>query len=104
MITTAQRESLRQFFGPYFHEDWDIVFGTPDQALSAALRSHEDASEREKLSRSIVTFVLEHPDDQKLTEALFKELACSYYPLGDGISTRAWLLSVAAKLGLPSDP
>jgi len=104
MITTDQRDKLRQFFGAYFHQDWDIEFGTPDQALSAFIRQQVERSALEELSRSIVTFVHEHPDDADLDEALFKELGCEYFPPGHGILTRAWLLSVAATLerGRPS--
>jgi hypothetical protein len=103
MTTTEQTERLRQFFGAYFHQDWDADSGTPDLAISAAIRQHERPSEREELSRSIIAFAQEHPDDRDLDAALFKELGCEYFPPGNGISTRSWLLDVAAKLVPPND-
>ena len=98
MITAEQRERLRQFFGAYFHQDWDADFGTVDRALSAAIHQYDDVRKREQLSRGIVAFVEEHPEDRELDAALFKELACEYYPPGDGLLSRSWLLDVAAKL------
>jgi len=100
MITPAQREKLRQFFGAYFHQDWDIEYGTPEQALSAAIRGHE--SQREELSRFVGLFIEEHPDDEDLDQALWSDLGCEYLPSADGISSRAWLVDVAARLAPPS--
>lgn len=102
MITMEQMEKLRQFFGAYFHQDWHAEFGSPERALSAAIRHHDRTSDRQELSRSIVSFVGEHPDDKDLDAALWKELGCEYFPPGNGLSTRSWLLDVAAKLTQPS--
>lgn len=99
MITPDQKEKLRQFFGAYFHQDWDIEYGTPEQTLSAAIRGHE--AQREELSRLVELFVEEHPDDEGLEQALWRDLGCEYLTSADGISSRAWLLDVAAKLAQP---
>lgn len=102
MITPAQRERMRQFFGAYFHQDWSLEFDTPDQAVDAFIRQHEVVSDLHDLSRDIEAFVHERPDDEALAEDLFKELGCEYYPPGNGIPTRRWLLDVAAKLATAS--
>jgi hypothetical protein len=47
-VTAEQKERLRQFFGAYFHQDWHIEYGTPEQALCAAIRDH--VSERAELA------------------------------------------------------
>ena len=98
MITEAQRERLHQFFAGYFHEDWPLEADSPDGVVSAFVRQRGDARELEQLSSSIMAFVDDHPNDDELGEALFKELGCYYSPIADGISTRSWLLGVAAKL------
>lgn len=104
MITKAQRERLYQFFAGYFHEDWSVEADSPDQVLSAFVRQRGGGCDLEELSRSIVAFVREYPKDDEIDEALFKELGCYYSPRAEGILTRSWLLSVAAKLDPPSDP
>jgi len=99
MITPEQMDKLRQFFGAYFHQDWGIEYGTPEKTLSAAIRDHE--SQRPELRRLIETFVAEHPDDEDLDQALWKDLACEYLPPADGVSSRTWLLGVVARLSPP---
>lgn len=101
MITPQQMDKLRQFFGAYFHQDWGTEYGTPGQTLSAAIRAHE--SQRKELRRLIEIFVAEHPDDEDLDQALWKDLACEYLPSADGISPRTWLLDVAGKLAASSE-
>jgi hypothetical protein len=98
MITEEQKKRLQQFFGAYFHQDWDADFGTPEQALLAAIHHHPLAVERRELSRSIVEFVESHTEDSSLDGALLNELGCEYFPPGNGVLTRSWLLDVAAKL------
>jgi hypothetical protein len=100
MITPGERERLRQFFGSYFHQDWDIEYGTPEQALSAAIRAHE--SQRKELGRLVELFVEEHPNDEDLDQELWRDLGCDYLPSADRMSSRAWLLSVAARLDSPT--
>jgi len=40
--------------------------------------------------------IAEHPDDDGLAEALFRDFNCFYSPKALGQSTREWLLHVAA--------
>lgn len=94
MITDAEREKLIQFLAGYFNEDWHLEADSPEQVLSA-FRKERAGPELHELSRIIVAYVDEHPDDGELDEALFRELDCYYSPRADGISSRAWLLGVA---------
>ena len=100
MMRETQRNQLHQFFGAYFHEDWSLGADSPDEVVSAFIRERGDARELEQLSSGIMAFVEQYPEEDELGEALIKELGCSYLPLADGISTRSWLLGVAAKLKL----
>ena len=103
MITEAQRERLHQFFAGYFHEDWPLEADSPDEVVSAFVRQPEAGRDLGELSGSIVAFVEDHPNDDELDAALFKELGCYYSPRAGGISTRSWLLGVAAKLTRPGE-
>lgn len=96
---------MRQLFGAYLHQDWNVDFETPGVAISAFIRdAGSGASSRmEDLARDIREFVREHPDDDELTTALGKELWCEYFPPGDGHSTREWLEEVAKRLELDQD-
>lgn len=102
MITDAEREKLHQFLGAYFHEDWHLEADSPEQVLSE-FRKSKTGPELHELSRIIAAYVHEHPDDEELGEALFLELGCYYSPHAVGLSSRAWLLGVAAKLAASSD-
>ena len=98
MINFEARERLHQLFAGYFHEDFYVEFGSASQALSAFIRQHRSDADFVGLARDIVAYVDEYPDDDTLDEALFKELGCYYLARADGISTRSWLLEVAARL------
>ena len=99
MITNAQREALFQFFGGYFHEDFLMEFDSPEGAVSAFVRQRGPGVDLRELGRAITMFIDEHPNDDELEGALFKELGCYYLPRADGISPRAWMLGIAARFG-----
>jgi hypothetical protein len=100
MNASKDLESMRQFFGAYFNQDWALEFGTTDNALSAYIRDRGPGAESElkELARSILGFAGKYQGEEALTEALYKELECEYYPPADGLSTRRWLEEVAARL------
>lgn len=98
MITEQQRESLTQFFAAYFHQDWMAEADAPDKIVDEFLRDQTDGSELELLSRSIIDFADSYPNEDELSEALFRQLRCYYSPRALGLSTRQWLLHTAAKV------
>jgi hypothetical protein len=91
---------MRQLFGGYLNEDWNLEFGTTDDAVSAYMRDKGPGAESDlkELARSILEFVGKYSSDEELTAALSKQLWCGYFPPGDGLSTRRWLEGVAARL------
>jgi hypothetical protein len=98
MITDSQREILRQFFAGYFHQDWPLEADTPDQVISNYARQRSDRSALIELRDAIIAFIADHPDDDDLADALFRELGCYYSPEALGESTKQWLLHVADEL------
>lgn len=98
MITESQRESLFQFFAGFFHQDWRVEAETPDQVISQFASQQSDPSTLAELSDSIIAFIADHPDEDDLANALFRELGCYYSPKAIGKSTKDWLQHVAKAL------
>jgi hypothetical protein len=100
MTGERQNTILYQFFAGQFHEDWRLDAAGQDEVVSTYIHDlGANAGEvLLELSKSIELFVAEHPDEKELSAALFDELGCYYVPSSDGLLTRSWLLSVAAKL------
>jgi hypothetical protein len=89
---------LFQFFAAYFHEDFLDEASTPSEVVSRFVNEGGPGFDLRKLSQEIVAYVDEHQDEKELGKALVAELGCYYAPMSQGISTRAWLLDVAAQL------
>jgi hypothetical protein len=75
MISQTQRETLCQFFGGYFHEDWPLDAESPDEIVSAFVRGRADDDDRHlaQLSSSILAFLDDQPSDDELERALFRQ-------------------------------
>jgi len=89
-------DDLFQFFGAYFHQDWDYE-GSPDEILSSFIQQHHAPKELADLADRIDAYVEARTDDA-LAAALSTELGCSYVPSADGMTARDWLRHVAARL------
>jgi len=85
------------FFGGWFHQDWDLEAASPDEILENYL-TQADRAERAALSAAIRNYVEMCPDDHLLRDRLFQDLQCYYDPSRDGVSPRAWLLSIVERL------
>ena len=90
--------SLSTLFGAYLHQDWDIDYQTPENAV----RSFAAAAGSQLVSqtRREIETLLEKPlTDSELATLITREFGASYDPCLDGHSPRAWLRDVAAILG-----
>ena len=103
MISESQRESLREFFAGYFHEDWRVEANTPDQVISNYAAQLSDRSRVAELRDAIIAFIADHPDEDDLANALLGEFDCYYSPKALGRSTKQWLLHVAEKLAAETE-
>lgn len=95
MITELQRKTLRHFFAAYFHQDWRREADTPEQVISMYATDVNDPVTIVTLLDGIGAFIADHPDEDDLANALFREMGCYHSPKALGQSTRAWLLHVA---------
>ena len=89
-------DQLVQFFSGYFHEDWDLDADTPE----AVVAMYVDAApaSTQPLAKAIRRLLATPSTDKELSDHLFTDLGCYYDPEADGLTTRAWLLSVAQQL------
>jgi hypothetical protein len=90
-----EQDALRQFFGAYFHEDWPMDAGGPDEVVASFLREGRSAEELSRLAQMIDAYAAMASDDAALERALFTDLWCYYIPSADGVGARAWLRHVA---------
>ena len=79
---------LEQFFGSYFHQDWDIEHDEPSDVIRAYLEN-EPLEQIRKVGLELKS-LLSSCDDEELVRCLF-ELGCYYDPLDDFTSISVWL-------------
>ncbi len=89
--------ALEQFLGGYFHQDFLLDYGTPDNAIVAFVREESRESVRavcDELDRLLLLLQQggEHGDK------FLQELGCYYNPAADGLTARGWLEQVRKKL------
>jgi hypothetical protein len=93
---TATREQLRQFFGGYFHQDWDIEGATASEILHVYFRDHPSTEELMVLVHALRELMQRFPNDDELYAHISQELWCEYFP-GSGL-TRSWLSTLLLEL------
>lgn len=90
-------ELLKQFFGAYFHEDWDLEAENPKEIV-ALYAADVAEDQRRAVGKAILRYIDHVGDDTELKEKLFSELGCYYTPDADELAARDWLKRVAAQL------
>lgn len=82
---------MKQFFGAYFHQDWNLDASDPDDVIRLFIGDGHSTSELINLAEDIEKCAANQIDDAADQEGILKELGCYYMPNADGIGTRAWL-------------
>lgn len=82
----------------YLHQDFDLEFGTPDEAL---LRFRKDVGEEgvDALNAEIDK-LLDHPDDV-LTKLILEDFESQYFFPLDWDSAASWLQHIKTLIGTP---
>ena len=103
MTTQAELSLLRDFFGAYFHEDWNCDAENPESVVRSFV-AEVAPEERTVLADAIVKYAAGFASDNELEERLFRELGCYYMPSGTGTSCKVWLEHIAEELRRGSSP
>ena len=98
MISAAQHALLRQLFAGFFHQDWRVEADTPEAVVTHYATQMADNAHLPELHDAILAFIADHPDEDDLADALFRQLSCYYAPKAIGESTKAWLLHIAERV------
>lgn len=97
MITENELAQLKNFFGAYFNEDWDLEADTPEGIVSIFVNETPE-QERIALRNAILDYMQQPATDSELWERMFSELGCYYRSPSDTPSARSWLQAIAAQL------
>jgi CdiI immunity protein len=81
---------LAQFFGCYFHQDWDIE-AADDEGLVRLYLSQEPESSITAARRELDEFLAEDLSEDELATTLLHSFGCYYSPTFFGFTTRRWL-------------
>jgi hypothetical protein len=87
---------LAALFRGYLHQDYDLRYATPEDALRAFC-DESSPHERRCVIAEIDGLLAAHADDAPLYAAL-RERGFVFYPPRDGETTRAWLQRAKALL------
>jgi phenylalanyl-tRNA synthetase beta subunit len=89
--------NLFKFFGGYFHQDWDLTAGTPEEIVDVFKRE-APAETVEGAKAELDALLGGELSEPELRHVLFDELDCNYNPAGDGKTAVEWLRQVSASL------
>lgn len=97
-MENEKMNELHQFFGAYFHQDWNLTASNPDEIVRLFIDDGYSFNEVINLAEKIEKYAATKSDDSGDEEGLLRELGCYYMPSADGIGTRSWLTHVAKLL------
>ena len=89
---------MKQFFGAYFHQDWNLDVSDPDDVIRLFIADGHSANELINLAEDIEIYAANKIENAAAEEGLLRELGCYYLPSADGILAKAWLKHVAELL------
>jgi hypothetical protein len=93
---TWQFPGLFQILGGYLHQDFDLEFASPDEALRAASL---EASEQIERALAEIDTLLKSGLAHRELERIVERLTSGYARELDGWDARAWLTHARAILG-----
>jgi CdiI immunity protein len=92
-----RKHTLRDFFGGYFHQDWDIDgveswVGVVDQFVQ------ENSIARVREVREALREWVDSSNEEEISRQLMNELGCDYDWQPDGLGARDWVLGIINRL------
>jgi hypothetical protein len=99
MTMAAQMQHLAQ---AYFHQDYDLEFADPDEAVAAFARGEGRGAVRE-LDSEIEALLASPLNESELVDLWVKTLGAAYDPTVHGQTARGWLSHVRERLAPMQD-
>jgi len=88
---------LSQFFGCYFHQDWDLDAKDWEGVIESFVNGNGPAIVVD--TEMVISALLDDPlNEHALNHLVFTVWQCSYDPKTDGVSVRNWLESIRERL------
>jgi CdiI immunity protein len=88
-------ERLRQFFGGYFNQDWDVEGAQSWQDVVRQFVKENPSSAVLAVRDALRSWLLETATAAAPSQGLPAAFACDYDPRPDGFSDREWVEQVA---------
>jgi hypothetical protein len=88
-------EALKNFMAAYFNEDWPDDGASPQEIVQSYFQVQGSTEELSSALRALRELIDGDDFPGELSDRLFDEFGCYFYPPGVGLSTRDWLQSVA---------
>ncbi|MDF0553645.1 contact-dependent growth inhibition system immunity protein [Kamptonema sp. UHCC 0994] len=89
-MNLEQFPNLDQFFGGYFHQDWDLEDTDAEAVLNRFLLEAK-SSTVEQVCQEIDKLLAIKFDEKELSNILIYDLGCCYNPEFQKMSNRKWL-------------
>jgi CdiI immunity protein len=94
--------ALRNLFGAYLHQDFDLEYGTVWTAVEDFTSTNP--VEWVAAARKELVEILEMKLDERSLEGLVERSGCAYYAPADGYTYSAWLVELEERLRTPAAP
>lgn len=95
-MSKADYPQLRQFFGAYFHQDWDIDAEDADGVVALYVSDDRHTDEQLRaIARQIDEYLENEGSQENISQGLFEKLGCEYLPASSGSNAGEWLTHVA---------
>lgn len=88
---------IKNMFSAYFSQDFDLVFGSADEAIFA-FSSHADHIDKERALVELDVLLNADLDEEQLKNIIFDELGCCYFYPAEWSDGTVWLRHVSSLL------
>ena len=88
---------IKNMFSAYLNQDFDLEFGSADEAIFA-FYSHEDDVGKERVLAELNGLLSFGLDEEQLRSFIFDGLGCSYFYPAEWSDGAAWLRHVSSLL------
>lgn len=94
---STRNDRLGQFFGGYFHQDWDIEGATSWRDVIAQYAREVPGPQVQRVCEDLRDWLSETASEGN--ENLPPSFACDYNPRPDGLTERQWVEQIVEEFG-----